>query len=139
MILEHVTLREATPLDLPLIYSSWLKSYRKSEATRDFSNQVYFDGHRDVIARLLKRSIVILAVEKADPDQIYGWVCFERGNPIRTFHYVYVKHTYRGLGLGKLLMGEMMNEPVVYTHDCPFKGKLAEGSYFNPYKGMGAA
>ena len=135
-IRDQVRVLEMTEKSLPFVIDSWLKSYRDSEAVQGLSREVYFDGQRGVIERLLKRATVRLVVNRDDPDQFYGWSCFESTVPIATLHYVYVKHKFRGFGLDDLLVSDLIDAPVVYSHLGSFKDKLPAGSYFNPYKAM---
>jgi GNAT superfamily N-acetyltransferase len=130
----HVTVRAAALEDAPFIFSSWLKSYRQSEAVKGLSDDIYFDGQRSVINRILLRSACLVAVDPDDASHLYGFICFEEHYPNPVLHYVYVKQAYRKLGVASLLMGEMFNLPIIYSHEGTFKSKLAPGSYFNPYK-----
>lgn len=134
---EHVRLRAASEEDINFIFSSWLKSYRQSDATKPFSDEIYFEGQRKLITQILMHSKAIMAVSVDDPSHIYGWVCFEPHSPFPVLHYVYVKHVYRTFGVGRMLLGEMLVSPVVYSHDDSFKSRLPQGSYFNPYKTLG--
>ena len=137
VIVDHVRLRPAMDGDFNFVYSSWLKSYRQSEATKPFSDEIYFEGQRKLITQILMHSKVVVAVSVDDPSHIYGWVCFEPHSPFPVLHYVYVKHVYRTFGVGRMLLGEMLEGPVVYSHDDAFKSRLSQGSYFNPYKSLG--
>lgn len=132
-ILTQVKMRAPTATDLPLIFSSWLKSYRKSDFGKRFTNEIYFDGHKKVIERVLARSKVVIAGDVDDPTQIYGWVCFEE-NPVRVLHYVYVKQAYRALGIASLLIERFIPGPCAHSHEGM---QLGDGSYFDPYQAFG--
>lgn len=136
LTLSRMGIRFAEIQDLPLVFSSWLKSYRKHAATQGLSNDVYFSGQRELIARLLQRATVRLLVSVEDPSHIYGWACTELSGGLPVLHYVYVKQTYRRLGFARLLLGDLLTTPVAYSHLGEFTGKLASGSHFNPYKAI---
>jgi len=136
-IANQITARTAGEADLPFIYSSWLKSYRNSNFAKPISNDVYYENHHDIIEDLLASSQVILACNVNDPAQIMGYVVASKINGILTYHYLYVKHTYRRLGIGKLLFNvfEQPDQPACYTHETATAKKLAPryNLIYNPY------
>jgi GNAT superfamily N-acetyltransferase len=46
----------------------------------------------------------LVATDPADPATIYGYLVFERIEGIFVLHYVYVKHTFRAMGVMRQLM-----------------------------------
>jgi GNAT superfamily N-acetyltransferase len=131
-----VVFRESKPEDRAFIYSSWLRSYRDSEFARSLSTDIYFHGHRQVLERILDRATTIVACDPEDPDHIYGWLCHEMGYP-PILHYVYVKHPYRGMGLGKQLFAAFdQGGKFDYTHQGRLSEKLKERGTFNPYSAV---
>lgn len=113
-----VVLERANRGDAKLVYSSWIKSYRHSEAAHKLPNGVYEPFQRDVIHRLLAApgTCVYVARPTDWPDGVLGWVCAEPG----VMHYAYVKSPYRRLGLGRTLLAyaaEQLGEAfTAYTH-----------------------
>jgi hypothetical protein len=136
LTLSQMAIRLADESDQGLIFSSWLKSYRKSASTLGLTNEIYFDGQREIIRRLLSKAQVRLLVSRDDPSHIYGWACMDLTGNLPVLHYVYIKHTYRKLGLTRLLLSDLMESPVIYSHPGAFAEKLAAGSRFNPYKAI---
>lgn len=115
-----IVIRLARKKDIAFITSSWLKSYRDSEAVRGVPNGVYYRLHHKVLETVIPRSIVAVAVSQDDPDQIIGWVCAERHGNILTIHYVYVKYMFRRHGVAKKLVQLLVDtekaEVLLCTH-----------------------
>ena len=135
---SQVTFREPTVGDYPFIFSSWLKSYRFSDLPKSVSKTIYFKEHHKIIEDLLSSSTTILACDVIDPNNIFGYITVAKINEIFTVHYIYVKHTYRRFGLGRLLLNVFEHNTggkMVYTHETPIAKKLGVKYNFeyNPY------
>ena len=114
-----ILLRPANAEDVGFIFNAWLKSFRNSEHAKDLSNEIYFSEHHKVIEELLKRYDVIIACNNEDPSQIYGFICAGSTDGVFTLHYVYVKHTFRRMGIGQALLNSFQhdsNYAAIYTH-----------------------
>ena len=98
-----ITIRDADPADVSFIFSSWLKSFRKGELCQGVDNAIYYSEHHKVIERILRRSTVKIACNPQDPSQIMGYLVYEKLDGIWVFHYCYVKHTFRNLGVAREL------------------------------------
>jgi ribosomal protein S18 acetylase RimI-like enzyme len=125
---ESVLLREPNKDDINFIFSSWLKSFRSSNFAKNVTNTIYFDQHHKVIESLLQNSKIIVACNRDDKKQIIGYMVATKINDILTIHYAYVKHPYRRLGVGKLLLSAFDHDPTevsCYTHDTHMSNKLA--------------
>lgn len=134
-------LRSAQPEDANFILNSWLMSYRHSPFAKGVLKDVYFKKHHEFVRNAIGRSAVFCAVSKEDSSQIYGWVCIEppTGHELtRALHYVYVKHPYRGFGIGRALLSHVLDkEPkFAYTHIPTGKliGALTERGNYDPYR-----
>ena len=133
------TLRLAEEGDIGFIFNSWLKSYRSSLFAKPISNTVFFAEHHKVIEKLAKTSQILLACNKEDPNQIYGYACAERVEGVFVLHYIYVKQSFRRLGIGKLLLDSFDHnfddESAVYTHHTKIAEKLAAKYHliYHPY------
>lgn len=135
---SKVRIRKATEADVPFIFSSWLRSYRTSRFAGEMNNTIYFSEHHKVIQRLLQSCEVYIACSEKDGTDIYGWICAERVQGIFCLHFVYVKHTYRNLGIGKMLLNAYAHEPglaSVYTHQTVMALRLAAkfNMTYSPY------
>lgn len=130
---DQVTLRPMRANDEPYVYSNWLNSYRQSKRAREFPNDVYFAGQKRLVEITLAHSITKMACASDDESLIYGFICCATG----VLHYVYVKHAFRGFGIARLMLGELTDKPLDYSHDVPaFVSKLPKGSRYNPWAGL---
>lgn len=107
-----VRIRPMRDSDLNFVRSSWLKSYRRT--VPDVLNDVYFRLHWEVAMGLLDRPGVrsLVACSSADDDQLIGWACGEPGAGGKgraLAHYCYVKHTFRGMGIARQLVSEVLS------------------------------
>lgn len=126
------TARRATQEDMRFVHSSWHTSHWKTWAHKHISRAEYNAGQDRRIDLAIARSEVLVAYLPEVPDEVLGWACIE---PFReVLHYVYVKGTYRRMGIAT---GLVSGAARWYTHyaDAParaFAQKL--NVVFNPYK-----
>lgn len=98
-----VVFREATPEDESFVFSGWLQGHRKhGDWPRLLSSRRYFAEHKEAIARLIAAGRTVVACREGRPTQAFGFVCF--GGRANALHWVYVKQTYRGNGIGRALL-----------------------------------
>lgn len=103
------TIRAVNNEDIPFVLSSWLKSYRYSQAARNVVNDIYFSeqvGQKARILEMLSDCRTLVACDEEEGDCIYGWICAEsiEGSVPPVVHYVYVKSSYRRRGLARALL-----------------------------------
>jgi GNAT superfamily N-acetyltransferase len=114
-----ILLRSANEEDISFIFNSWLKSFRNSFFCKGIVNSVYFTEHHKLIEKILKTASAVIACNPEDPSQVYGWICAEEIDGVFCMHYLYVKHSFRGLGIGRLLFNTFTHESGlagIYTH-----------------------
>ena len=133
-----IRLRPLIEDDLAFIFNSWLKSYRFSHLAEKITNTIYFADHHKVIERLIEDSSVVVACNEEDPSQVYGYIVGGALDGIALLHFIYVKHTFRNMGVGKTLldaMGHDKEKAGVYTHHTRMADKLAAKYNFvyHPY------
>ena len=133
-----IQLRLANEEDVPFIFSSWLKSYRNSYFAKNITNTVYYAEHHKLLEKVIKSNKVVVACNPDETTQIYGWICAGYTDNIFTLHYVYVKHPFRGFGVGKTLLNAFEHDPsfaAVYTHNTKAADKLAAkyNMIYHPY------
>lgn len=132
---ELFAFRPMSKADEAFIYNSWLKSYRDSPTVRSVPNSLYFAAHHDVIEQLLSSPTanVIIACNPEDPEQIYGYGVGDVG----VIHWIYVKHPFRGNGLGRALEQRLVGtaDAVTYTHRVKTTDRLIRDKNYtyNPY------
>lgn len=145
-----IEIREATPNDRPLIYATWLRSYRHGSLfPRHIPDPTFFEAHHNVAEELLKRSTTLVAHPPGDPEVILGWACFETLEPVGdkpsglAVHYVYVKPAFRRAGVARRLLAQVARveadgAPIWYSHEAfvlraaPVSAHVARWM-FNPY------
>lgn len=124
---------------MPFIFNSWLKSYRESFFARGITSTVYYNEHHKVIENLVSTCDTLVASNTNDPTDIYGFVCAEKIDGIFVLHYIYVKHTYRFLGLARLLVTQLEADfgknAALYTHNTKVAERLAAkyNLIYSPY------
>lgn len=125
--------------DANFVLNSWLKSYREAPAVSPVPPQYYFEGQQRLIAGLAETAQILIACDRDDPGQIFGWICYEQGlEGSIILHFLYVKHRYRGFGVAKLLIGEAGWLPGAHmwaTHLTRSGHSLMQKlhAHFNPY------
>lgn len=123
-------IRAATLDDRPLIFATWLRSYRHgSQTPRRVPDAIYFARHHELIEELLDLSDVRIAHPPGEPEVILGWSVVEllepdaEGEPAPVaVHYVYVKPPFRRAGVARALLAhvdrlESSGSAVLYTHE----------------------
>src|SRR5688500_4505941 len=149
---QNILVRPAKPSDIPLITSSWLKSFRGEEAkgkgqtfrpggfgSEGIPNRVFYYYHHKILEALIPNSILLVACLESSPDTILGWCCAQVVDTALVLHYVYVKFSFRKFGIAKRLIDTLIESeqpPAVFcTHLMPYlKRKVrAMGWMYNPY------
>lgn len=129
--------RFAAPADLPFIFSTWLKSYRRSPAVQGVPDKAYYAGEHALINRLILRpnTRVLVATPSDAPDIILGYAVLELPSAPQgatCVHYVYVKQAFRQMGIASQLLRDLPQGSAYshYTKACQW---LFKGDTFNPY------
>ena len=123
-----IQIRQANAEDVDFIFSSWLKSYRGSLLFSKVQSSIYFPEMHKLIEKLLTNFPVLIACSTEDETQIFGWICAGEVQGIFCLHYIYVKHTYRKLGVAKLLFNSFKHDAAgmgLYTHTSKLAEQLA--------------
>ncbi len=106
----EIDFREASPKDVDFIKSSYLRSFRVCGDNTRMTNDVYYYNYGKVIERLMSRCKCLIACDVEDGFHIYGYVLYEMIDDVPVVHYVYVKYTFRHLGIAKSLVKEAIGE-----------------------------
>ena len=149
--LKLITIRSHTDTDIPYIYSSWLEDYLSSHHIKQrdkktrviqahvgcMPRELYFKEQRAKIDRIIKKSMVYVACNTEDEDQIFGYaVTHMQGKDldINILSWIYVKPVYRGFGICNLLMNKIGQVDIV-THITPQRRWFLKKyqTIFNPY------
>ena len=112
-------IRHAEPADLNFIMNSFLRSLRGSPGLKSIPNEIYYYEQSRRLENLLRSSTTLVACNPELPDQIYGYVI---GTPNKETHFIYIKFTYRKLGLARKLLEafhpQLYKKTLVATHTC---------------------
>lgn len=104
-------------------------SYRNQTRARD-AGPAYLRGHKRAIRECLARPHVAtrIACLQEQPDTILGYSVIEG----RCCHYIFVKRDFRGEGLARSLIRDLLDgQPATYSHRG-WKAAPAAWSY-SPY------
>ena len=124
-----------------------MENYRRTEFTPIGSfleKKTFNQGQFEILQSIMGRSKVWIAANPADHWHCYGFIIAEEGDTpeIMILHYLYVKGTYRRMGVGGALLMELLDpeKKLVYTHHTNYwfyiLPKLAKAGFrplYNPY------
>jgi hypothetical protein len=137
-LLGKIVLRPFKDEDENFVFRTWLEHYRQqSKITKNILKTTYFAGQHKVIERILKRSLTIIAAFEDSPSTILGYLVLEMTTP-PTIHWMYVKGSWRRMGIAKSLLGKLNPNSCAFTHWTDevdaFLRQRWPGAVYNPYK-----
>lgn len=125
--------------DKDFIYSSWLRSYRPSKANVGLDSDVYYERHSNRINAILQRAgtRVVVASNPEDDDHLFGYIVFEIQATKTILHYIYVKQSYRQLGLARRMLeildaGQKLTASHYPANDKIFAKFRSKGINYDP-------
>ena len=126
--------------DKNFILNSWLKSYRRAPATQFVDGPVFFGEHKELIEKILldpETTTSVLVLDDEDKNFIVGYMVTNL--PRNLIHWVYIKDTFRGLGLTQALAKAAFlnpDRPPDATHMTVAGNTLAKKQdiIYNPYR-----
>jgi GNAT superfamily N-acetyltransferase len=87
--------------------------------SKNVPNQIYYDGQHRLIEKLILRSKTYVACDVNDPNQLYGYGVAEVVDGIFVVHFIYVKLSFRRMGIGTALLNSFEYQPgslSAFTH-----------------------
>ena len=129
-ILSELKFDEAQPEEYALVFDSWARSFQKSPWAGCIPNHLYAQVSRQASAEIIDRGAFVLVAYVELPNgtrRVVGYAVTEPG----VLHWLFVKHDYRRLGIGKALLARVTaafssDAPWVYTYrtraSAPFLG-----------------
>lgn len=148
--LKLIEIRRMRAEDIPYIYSSWLEDFlsshhiKQKEKNRAVQSHValmpkdlYYKEQRYLIDKILKKSIVYVACNSEEENQIFGYAVTRSlgdNSDLTLLSWIYVRPVYRGFGICNLLMKKLGQVDVV-THMTPQRRWFLKrySIIFNPY------
>lgn len=103
-------LREAEPTDLAFCIDPWLKEASRGPMALMVPPSVFSEHFRRLILRVMQNGRTLVACEPADINHTYGFIVSGpnyMGLPV--VHWVYVKSTYWGMGIGTQLFRSVVS------------------------------
>lgn len=138
--MQATRIRAVRRKDINLLTHSWLSSFRHGGLfNRAVPNSLYYYHHHKVITKLLHEGMVLVTVDREDPDHIVGWLCAQLYDSALVIHYGYVKQSFRRMGVFRqmvqVLQEKFQPPAVMYTHRTQAGGRIADrnGWIYNPY------
>jgi hypothetical protein len=111
---ELIFLRDYAATDEALVYQTWLKGLYYGNDWFGAINRLTFEtNYRKVITHLLAHSTIICACLQEDPDVVLGYSVVDHS--MTTLHWIYVKTSWRKLGIAKKLIPPQINRTTHLT------------------------
>jgi ribosomal protein S18 acetylase RimI-like enzyme len=145
--LKVISIRKMCEADIPYIYSSWMEDYLSSHFVKQkksdrpiqsyvalMPRELYYKEQRARIDKILKKSLVYVACNSEDEEQIFGYIVFRTVGQLDILSWLYVRPVYRGFGIANKLM-QKMGEADVITHLTPMRRWILKryNLIFNPF------
>ena len=133
---EYV-IRNGCSTDVSFIFSTWLKSYLFGGHPQP-AERIYYSHHHALLEAILQHPSTYLKVacDKKDHDLIFGYVVWTIPDVVQ---FVYVKPSWRRLGIGNALLAETGITPrsaITFTHwtKAGHAWGNSMGASWNPYR-----
>lgn len=129
-----ILLRGPNPKDSSFLLDSWIREERDKFPNNLVDKAIFYEHYKEIVKVLISKSMVLLAVNPEDTDQIYGYLVFEKNFEIPIIHFLYVKLVFRENGIAtqliKSIFPNFQTEKTIITHvprarkDIPTKQSL---------------
>jgi GNAT superfamily N-acetyltransferase len=126
---QKIELREPVPGDINFLLSTMLKGlYYGSKFWALVDQEAFFKNYEPFLKNLLIFNYVKIACLQEDPDVILGYSLYKNN----ILHFIFVKKSYRKLGIGKLLYPEGI-DTVSHLTDSGDNIRKKLNLKFNPF------
>lgn len=117
--------------EMAFVYDSWARSFQKSPYAGCIPNHMYPQISRAAAAEIVDRGAKVLVAYAELPDgsrRVMGYSVSEPEKKV--LHWLFVKHDYRGLGVGDALLKETCpSEGWSYTYRTKASAQFLGGGY----------
>ena len=139
-MLLPIQLRLAKPEDINFIVSAWVKNYRHSQFAQFIPDEIFYSAHKGLVLKLIETQRTVIAVNPEDPEQLFGFLCYNELDKFYVTHFLSVKKSFRRLGVAKRMLEETGlhdGRPHVASHrTSAFEAlcrKIDRPYIYNPY------
>lgn len=134
MNIENLKKRPTRQSDNNFILSSWLQSYQRQ--FRNVHIDVYFKHYRPMVEKILSVSRGVVMHPGDDDDHILGFCIYRFLSDTPVVSFIYVKHTYRNMGIGREMWKIFSShDAVLITHTV--KGlNLGKNVIYDPFEDL---
>lgn len=108
-----------TAEEMPLVFDSWARSFRKSPWAGCVPNHLWDQVSRAAAAGIVDRgaliTVAVTPIEGAEGRRVMGYAVSEPDR--RVLHWLFVKKDYRGVGVGGSILKHVAGDGFwTYTH-----------------------
>lgn len=99
-----ILLRAPNNQDGSFILDSWVRENREQYPNNLVDKSLFYTEEKKIVKILITKSLILIACNPDDTDQIYGYLVFEKIEDIPIIHFLYVKLLFRENGVAKQLI-----------------------------------
>lgn len=120
--------------DIGFVMKTWVDNYKSSDFGRYHPGKIFWEKHKRIVLSWLPVCEINVARNKEDESQLFGFVVFNRLDDLTSLHYILVKKTFQGLGIGRMLYNSIDPSPSFHTHHKNDYYRLKPKSVLDQYQ-----
>tara|TARA_R100000329_G_scaffold75986_1_gene65548 strand:+ start:259 stop:717 length:459 start_codon:yes stop_codon:yes gene_type:complete len=98
-------IRGIRPIDHDFVYDSWIRSVKcPTKAVTAMT--------RHLIDKVIEDDKVLIYCDRDDADHILGWIAYGQIEETKLLHFLFVKKSFRGNGIGSEMLNEVYPDTV---------------------------
>lgn len=118
-----IKLRDPQADDFSFVFNSWLMSNQENEDSKRMKKSTYFKIYKQILDSVLVKANILVACNPDDEAQVYGYLVYNRLD-LLVVHYIYVKYTYRKLGIARAMLKHLEPEVPDKQFICTFANRV---------------
>ena len=107
---DEILLRAPTNQDGSFIIDSWVREAREHYPANLVDKSLFYNEEKEIVKVLISKSLILIACNPEDPEQIYGYMVFEKVADIPIIHFLYVKLLFRENGIARHLINSVFED-----------------------------